>query len=140
MAGRAQARMPRGRARVGCSGWQYKHWRGDFYPPDLPQAKWFEHYAARFDTVEINNSFYRLPPPETFDKWRKQAPDGFCYAVKANSALAILRLLAQRGAGFDIVSGGELRRVLAAAPEAAEPVEGNPVIACPIVRAREPDA
>jgi len=47
--------------RVGCSGWQYKHWRGDFYPADLPPDRWLEFYAARFDTVEINNSFYRLP-------------------------------------------------------------------------------
>ncbi len=46
--------MPRGRVRVGCSGWKYKHWRGDFYPADLPQTRWFEHYAGRFDTVEIN--------------------------------------------------------------------------------------
>ncbi|WP_243444805.1 DUF72 domain-containing protein [Sphingosinicella humi] len=65
----------------------YKHWRGRFYPEGLPQKRWFEHYAATFDTVEINNSFYRLPTAETFDKWREQAPDGFCYAVKANRFL-----------------------------------------------------
>ena len=47
--------------RVGCSGWQYTHWRGDFYPAELPQSRWFAHYARTFDTVEINNSFYRLP-------------------------------------------------------------------------------
>lgn len=69
---------------VGCSGWVYKHWRGVFYPDDLPQKRWFEYYAGHFDTVEINNSFYRLPPAETFDCWRTQAPEGFCYAVKAN--------------------------------------------------------
>jgi uncharacterized protein YecE (DUF72 family) len=72
------------RIRVGCSGWVYKHWRGIFYPEDLPQKRWFEFYASEFDTVEINNSFYHLPKAETFDKWRDQAPDGFCYAVKAN--------------------------------------------------------
>jgi uncharacterized protein YecE (DUF72 family) len=70
--------------RIGCSGWNYKHWRERFYPKGLPTSRWFEFYAGHFDTVEINNSFYRLPPPETFDKWRKQAPPGFCYAVKAN--------------------------------------------------------
>ncbi|GAA4758800.1 DUF72 domain-containing protein [Sphingomonas daechungensis] len=70
--------------RIGCSGWNYKHWRGAFYPDGLPMRRWFEFYAAHFDTVEINNSFYRLPPPATFDKWREQAPEGFCYAVKAN--------------------------------------------------------
>ena len=69
---------------VGCSGWAYKHWRGILYPEGLPQTRWFERYAEDFDTVEINNSFYRLPSPETFAKWRDQAPPGFCYAVKAN--------------------------------------------------------
>jgi len=62
----------------------YKHWRGILYPEGLPQRLWFQRYAEEFDTVEINNSFYHLPKPETFDKWRKQAPDGFRYAVKAN--------------------------------------------------------
>ena len=70
--------------RIGCSGWIYKHWRGLFYPEGLPVKRWFAHYAAEFDTVEINNSFYRLPKPETFDSWRDQAPTGFCYTVKAN--------------------------------------------------------
>jgi uncharacterized protein YecE (DUF72 family) len=75
------------RIRVGCSGWVYKHWRGIFYPEGLPQKRWFERYAEEFDTVEINNSFYRLPSGDTFEKWRKQAPPGFCYAVKANRYL-----------------------------------------------------
>ena len=70
--------------RIGCSGWNYKHWRERFYPRGLPARRWFEFYAEHFDTVEINNSFYRLPPPTTFDKWRMQAPSGFCYAIKAN--------------------------------------------------------
>jgi uncharacterized protein YecE (DUF72 family) len=70
--------------RIGCSGWVYKHWRGLFYPEGLPVKHWFAHYASEFDTVEINNSFYRLPKPETFDAWRQQAPEGFCYTVKAN--------------------------------------------------------
>ena len=75
------------RIRIGCSGWNYKHWRERFYPKGLPQRRWFEYYAEHFDTVEINNSFYRLPPAETFRKWRDQAPPGFCYAVKANRFL-----------------------------------------------------
>jgi uncharacterized protein YecE (DUF72 family) len=65
----------------------YKHWRGLFYPEGLPVKRWFAHYADTLDTVEINNSFYRLPPPTTFEGWRNQAPDGFCYAVKANRYL-----------------------------------------------------
>lgn len=75
------------RVRIGCSGWIYRHWRGRFYPETLPQKRWFAHYAESFDTVEINNSFYRLPRAETFDAWREQAPPGFCYAVKANRFL-----------------------------------------------------
>ena len=85
--------MPRGRARVGCSGWQYTHWRGDFYPADLPQAKWFEHYAARFDTVEINNSFYRLPERATFAAWARRAPLKFEFAVKASRFLTHMKKL-----------------------------------------------
>ena len=85
--------MPSGRARVGCSGWQYKHWRGDFYPPDLPQTKWFEHYAARFDTVEINNTFYRLPERATFASWARRAPAAFEFAVKASRFLTHMKKL-----------------------------------------------
>jgi uncharacterized protein YecE (DUF72 family) len=69
-------------ARVGCSGWSYKDWRGVVYPDDLPARRWFEWYAQRFDTVEINNTFYRLPPPSTVEAWASQAPPGFVYAVK----------------------------------------------------------
>ena len=71
-----------GRAYVGCSGWVYKDWRGIVYPEKLPQRRWFEHYTTLFDTVEINNSFYRLPPPEMADHWAAQAPPGFVYALK----------------------------------------------------------
>lgn len=73
--------------RIGCSGWNYRHWRGAFYPAKLPVKHWFAHYAQHFDTVEINNSFYRLPKAETFDAWREHAPPGFRYAVKANRFL-----------------------------------------------------
>src|SRR5688572_29821725 len=85
------------RIRLGCSGWQYRHWGGDFYPAELRQKDWFAHYARQFDTVEINNSFYRLPPPETFTKWRDQAPRGFCYAVKANRFLTQAKKLKDCG-------------------------------------------
>jgi len=75
------------RIHIGCSGWNYRHWRDLFYPKGLPVRSWFAFYAEHFDTVEINNSFYRLPSAETFAKWRDQAPPGFCYAVKANRFL-----------------------------------------------------
>lgn len=76
-----------GKIHIGCSGWNYRHWRGLFYPAKLPARTWFAHYAECFDTVEINNSFYRLPSAEVFDAWREQAPSGFRYAVKANRFL-----------------------------------------------------
>ena len=79
--------------RIGCSGWQYTHWRGDFYPAELPTSRWFAHYALTFDTVEINNSFYRLPPAGTFAKWREQAPKHFLYAVKASRFLTHMKKL-----------------------------------------------
>jgi uncharacterized protein YecE (DUF72 family) len=72
---------------VGCSGWQYRHWRGRFYPRDLPTDRWLEFYAETFDTVELNNSFYRLPEAAQFDVWRKRLPSGFVMAVKASRYL-----------------------------------------------------
>jgi uncharacterized protein YecE (DUF72 family) len=79
--------------RIGCSGWQYQHWRGEFYPAGLPQSRWFDHYALSFDTVEINNSFYRLPEEVTFSKWSDQAPRRFLYAVKASRFLTHMKKL-----------------------------------------------
>src|SRR4051812_16225792 len=79
--------------RVGCSGWQYKHWRGDFYPADLPATRWFEHYTTTFDTVEINNTFYRLPEAPTFATWARRAPPGFLFAVKASRFLTHMKKL-----------------------------------------------
>lgn len=70
--------------RVGTSGYEYAHWKDRFYPADLPKRRWFEHYAGIFDTVEINNTFYRLPSPEVFARWQRQAPPGFEYAIKFN--------------------------------------------------------
>jgi len=79
--------------RIGCSGWQYRHWRKDFYPAELPQSRWLEHYATRFNTVEINNTFYRLPDAATFAAWRKRVPRGFVYAVKASRYLTHMKKL-----------------------------------------------
>jgi uncharacterized protein YecE (DUF72 family) len=79
--------------RIGTSGWVYPHWRGRFYPPELRQKDWFGYYARRFDTVEINNSFYRLPSPGVFDAWPRQAPPGFIYSVKASRFLTHIKRL-----------------------------------------------
>src|SRR6059036_3986611 len=78
---------------IGCSGWQYKHWRGDFYPASLPQNQWLCFYADRFNTVEINNTFYRLPEAATFTAWRRRAPRGFVFAVKASRYLTHMKKL-----------------------------------------------
>lgn len=85
--------MRAGNAWIGCSGWQYKHWRGDFYPRDLPVSQWFDYYAQRFDTVEINNSFYRLPERATFVAWGRRAPARFAFAVKASRFLTHMKKL-----------------------------------------------
>jgi uncharacterized protein YecE (DUF72 family) len=79
--------------RVGTSGWQYKHWKGRFYPKDLPTARWLEFYARHFDTVELNNPFYRQPEKKTFEKWRRSVPDDFVYAVKLNRFITHIKRL-----------------------------------------------
>jgi uncharacterized protein YecE (DUF72 family) len=86
-----------GQVRIGTSGWVYKDWRGIFYPPKLPARSWFAYYAEHFDTVEINNTFYRLPPAETFTAWKRQAPPGFLYAVKASRFLTHQKKLKDPG-------------------------------------------
>jgi uncharacterized protein YecE (DUF72 family) len=78
---------------VGCSGWNYASWRGRFYPRDLPAARWLEFYTTRFDTVEVNNSFYRLPERSTFLGWRAQVPPAFLFAVKASRFLTHMKRL-----------------------------------------------
>lgn len=82
-----------GKLRIGCSGWSYKDWRGDFYPEKMPQREWLAHYAETFDTVEINNTFYRLPSEDAVKGWIDQTPKGFEYAVKASRYLTHVKKL-----------------------------------------------
>jgi uncharacterized protein YecE (DUF72 family) len=82
-----------GVARVGCSGWHYEHWRGPVYDESLPTTAWLREYARRFPTVEINNSFYRLPSEQTFAAWYAQVPRGFRFAVKASRFLTHIKRL-----------------------------------------------
>jgi uncharacterized protein YecE (DUF72 family) len=89
--------MPPVRFRIGCSGWQYKHWKGNFYPADLSQRQWLEHYARHFDTVEVNNSFYRLPDEGVFRGWRARVPSDFVFAVKASRFLTHMKKLKDPG-------------------------------------------
>jgi uncharacterized protein YecE (DUF72 family) len=78
---------------VGTSGWHYEHWKGLFYPADLPKTRWLDFYARRLSTVELNNTFYRHPRDTTFESWREQAPAGFLYAVKANRFITHIKRL-----------------------------------------------
>ena len=82
-----------GQVHIGTSGWHYKHWIGDFYPPKLRADKMFLWYAREFQTVEINNSFYRLPEEKTFQQWKAMAPRGFVFAVKASRFLTHIKRL-----------------------------------------------
>jgi len=70
--------------RVGTSGWHYPHWKGVLYPVGLKTDAWLSFYAESFDTVEVNNSFYRLPSRETFSSWARSVPGDFIFAVKAS--------------------------------------------------------
>ena len=90
---RAMAPDRVGVAHIGCSGWHYKSWRGLVYPADLPTSDWLRAYTRRFSTVELNNSFYRLPAEETFAGWREQVPRGFLFAVKASRFLTHIKRL-----------------------------------------------
>jgi uncharacterized protein YecE (DUF72 family) len=85
---------------VGCSGWNYKHWRERFYPKGLPPARWLDLYAQRFDTVEVNATFYRLPRRETVARWVQQSPPGFVFAIKASRYLTHIKRLTDLGPGL----------------------------------------
>ena len=82
-----------GDLRIGTSGWHYKHWRGPFYPEKFSASRMLEYYVEHFDTVEINNSFYRLPPEKALDSWRDETPPGFCFAVKGSRFLTHMKKL-----------------------------------------------
>jgi uncharacterized protein YecE (DUF72 family) len=80
--------------RIGCSGWNYQHWRnGVFYPPRLPPRRWLDFYAERFDTVEINMTFYRLPRETAVANWVRESPEGFLFAVKMSRYVTHIKRL-----------------------------------------------
>jgi uncharacterized protein YecE (DUF72 family) len=78
---------------IGTSGWHYEHWRGLFYPEKLVKPKWLEFYAQHFTTVELNNSFYRLPSDGAFINWRKSSSRGFVFAVKVSRFITHIKRL-----------------------------------------------
>ncbi|HEX7082995.1 MAG TPA: DUF72 domain-containing protein [Gaiellaceae bacterium] len=82
------------RIRVGCSGWNYAHWRnGVFYPPRCPARRWLAYYAERFETVEVNATFYRLPRESSVARWVDETPGDFVFAVKASRYLTHVKRL-----------------------------------------------
>jgi uncharacterized protein YecE (DUF72 family) len=78
---------------VGTSGWQYRDWKGRFYPDGVRQADWLEYYAEQFSTVEVNNAFYRLPERSVFERWAERTPPDFVMAVKASRYLSHVKRL-----------------------------------------------
>ena len=85
---------------IGCSGWVYPHWRELFYPKGVPQRAWLSFYAEHFDTVEINNTFYRLPSRPAVEGWVDQSPEGFCFAVKMSRYITHIKRLTMLDRGI----------------------------------------
>ncbi len=110
---------------IGCSGWNYRDWRGRFYPPGLPARDWLAHYARHFDTVEVNTTFYRLVERETAARWVRQTPPQFVFAVKGSRYLTHMKRLTDRDRGIarfferiePLVEAGRLGPVLWQLPE-----------------------
>jgi uncharacterized protein YecE (DUF72 family) len=106
----------------GTSGYSYKEWKGSFYPEKLPASKMLEFYASRFNGVEINNTFYRMPEAKTLERWREETPEAFVFVLKAPQRITHQKKLA--GAGDDVAYfldvarslGGKLGPVLVQLP------------------------
>lgn len=76
---------------IGCSGYYYREWKGDFYPEKLPSTKWLQYYAQHFNTIEINSSFYKFPTEKSLSRWYKDTPDDFVFTIKANKMFTHFR-------------------------------------------------
>jgi uncharacterized protein YecE (DUF72 family) len=118
--------------RIGCSGWNYRDWRGRFYPPGCPPRRWLAHYAQRFDTVEVNATFYRLASPAAVERWVQAVPDEFVFAVKASRYLTHVRRLQDMGQGLE-------RFYAAIGPLAASPKLGPVLWQLPATFRRDDD-
>jgi uncharacterized protein YecE (DUF72 family) len=93
--------MPSPRLLAGASGYSYKPWKGPFYPADLPDGEMLGYYAARLPTVEINNTFYRLPKAKVLEDWAGQTPDDFRFALKASRRITHIQRLKDVGELLD---------------------------------------
>ena len=78
---------------IGTSGWSYKHWRNTFYPSELKVKDQFSYYTKKFNTVEINNTFYGVPSDETFLNWKNSVPEDFVFVIKANRFITHMKKL-----------------------------------------------
>ncbi|QRK07086.1 DUF72 domain-containing protein [Archangium violaceum] len=94
---------------LGTSGYVYKHWKGFFYPSELPASRWLPYYARVFATVELNAPFYRLPTADAVDGWREQTPAGFLFACKGSRYLTHMKRLTDVGEGLERFFGVILR-------------------------------
>jgi uncharacterized protein YecE (DUF72 family) len=86
---------------IGTSGWNYKSWKNKFYPEELAQKEWLDYYSKRFNSVEINNTFYQLPQKHTFKNWADQTPEDFIFSVKASRYITHLKKLKECGDAVD---------------------------------------
>ncbi len=107
---------------AGTSGFSYKEWCGEFYPPKLPAREMLAHYAQRLPTVEINNTFYRLPTAALLEGWRSQVPESFTFAVKTPRRISHVKRLKDCGDDF---------RLLLKTLEALEPCLGPLLVQLP---------
>jgi uncharacterized protein YecE (DUF72 family) len=85
---------------IGCAGWVYPHWRERFYPEGVPQRRWLAYYAENFETVEVNNTFYRLPKPSAVEGWVENSPPGFTFAVKVSRYMTHIKRMTMVEAGL----------------------------------------
>jgi uncharacterized protein YecE (DUF72 family) len=105
---------------IGCSGWNYADWRGVIYPEGLPQRRWLERYAELFSTVEVNNTFYRLPNRDAVAAWAERTPEDFVFTVKSSRYLTHIKRLSDVPGGVErfyeriepLVDAGKLGPVL----------------------------
>ncbi len=86
---------------IGTSGWHYEDWRGLFYPEELDRARWLKFYAGHFNSVELNNSFYRLPSEKAFSNWRESTPEDFIFAVKVSRFITHIKRLRDVAASLE---------------------------------------
>ncbi|WP_166254710.1 DUF72 domain-containing protein [Marinobacter salicampi] len=93
--------MHQGQVFVGTSGWNFKSWEGDFYPDRMPGKELLPEYARHFRSVEVNNSFYNLPEPETAEAWAKDVPNDFRFACKASRYITHMKKLKDPAEGID---------------------------------------